>query len=160
MYTHYTGLASHWPCVTDLVSLSIYLRVEWSGEGDEHPHRPWVMGHFTVLRATACYSACMPRQFRLSHACFVSKRLNASSKFIGHLGMTALSRVTLASAGLSCFIQLDGFVRLCRCEPGWSPPRCHTRSLDDLDDFPLMSGERRKLLTSVYGRSLCVTSDK
>jgi len=44
-------------------------------------------------RQHICYSAYMPRQFRmsvrpsvcLSHACIVSKRLNVSSKFVHHL---------------------------------------------------------------------------
>jgi len=65
-------------------------------DGMETWHRPlaiyWcnccILHHFYV-RQHICYSAYMPRQFRLSvrlsirlsHACFVSKRLNASSKF-------------------------------------------------------------------------------
>jgi len=40
-------------------------------------------------RQHICYSAYMPRQFRLSvclsHVCIVSKRLNISSKFFHHL---------------------------------------------------------------------------
>ena len=53
-------------------------------------HRPMI---FT--RDSICYSAYMPRQFRLSvrppvrlsHACIVSKRLNVSSKFFhGQIG--------------------------------------------------------------------------
>jgi len=82
-------------------------------------------------RQHICYSAYMPRQFRLSvrpsvrptfclsvcpsvclsHACFDQITGSIKSKMAAdsHLGMTALSLVTLASAWLSCVLYCRGW---------------------------------------------------